>query len=60
MSVSDALEVLALWCKEHIDGGDSVLEKLIKISDMEPWMFEVGCPRGLVYAEEHIRHVVSL
>ncbi|CAK9084544.1 unnamed protein product [Durusdinium trenchii] len=35
MSVSDALEVLALWCKEHIDGGDSVLEKLIKISDME-------------------------
>lgn len=37
MSVSDALEVLALWCKENIDGGDSVLMKLIKINDMEPW-----------------------
>jgi len=35
MTVSDALEVLALWCKENIDGGDSVLMKLIKISDME-------------------------
>lgn len=35
MSVSDALEVLALWCKENIDGGDSVLMKLIKINDME-------------------------
>ena len=38
MSVSDALEVLALWCKENIDGGDSVLMKLIKINDMEPWL----------------------
>lgn len=37
MTVSDALEVLALWCKENIDGGDSVLMKLIKINDMEPW-----------------------
>eukprot|EP00434_Breviolum_minutum_P014128 symbB.v1.2.012456.t2/scaffold858.1/size157433/4 len=30
MTVSDALEVLALWCKENIDGGDSVLMKSIK------------------------------
>lgn len=36
MAVSDALEVLALWCKDSIEEGDLVLEKLIKISDMAP------------------------
>ena len=35
MTVPDCLEVLAMWCKDDIDGGDAVLEKLIKISDME-------------------------
>ncbi|CAJ1327076.1 unnamed protein product, partial [Effrenium voratum] len=35
MSVSDGLEVLALWCKDDIGGGDAVLEKLIRINDME-------------------------
>mmetsp|Transcript_36503 Transcript_36503/g.84214 ORF Transcript_36503/g.84214 Transcript_36503/m.84214 type:complete len:219 (+) Transcript_36503:73-729(+) len=35
MTVPDCLEVLAMWCKDDIGGGDTVLEKLIKISEME-------------------------
>ena len=46
MTVSDALEVLALWCKDSIEGGDLVLEKLIKISDMAPGSMKRWCPQS--------------
>eukprot|EP00931_Biecheleriopsis_adriatica_P063251 TRINITY_DN38261_c0_g1_i1.p1 TRINITY_DN38261_c0_g1~~TRINITY_DN38261_c0_g1_i1.p1 ORF type:complete len:220 (-),score=40.00 TRINITY_DN38261_c0_g1_i1:43-702(-) len=36
MTVSEALEILALWSLEDITGGDSVLKQLIMVQELEP------------------------